>query len=256
LKALGKIRTSRGAMITFKDLQIQFEQRFDGAYGFFDKSGEFVSALREELGFVLLTANLTGCDLESPDTSLRLRVSAEQLLVVSTEPEKQNEFVRVADFASKTAVQLFSPFVVEYNHLTLSSLQTAPSLQVSFSRSITLLPTTIQDLSEELNLPALNQDFTLSFESGTLRVHVRMQPAVRNVTVLERRLPVLGLPKSQSEHLLRREKKLSGRTETPSYGVSLDISVIESEPVTDASIDGLCETLVQYKKKILKFLKS
>jgi hypothetical protein len=243
-------------MIMFKDLQIQFEQRFDGAYGYFDKAGEFVSALREELGFVLLNANLAGCDLESPDTSARLRISAEQLLLVTTEPEKQNEFVRVADFASRTAIRLFSPFVVEYNHLTLSSLQPASTLQGSFSRSITLLPTTIQNLSEELNLPALNQDFTLSFESGTLRVHVRLHPAVRNVTVSERRLPVLGLPKFQSEHLLRREKKLSREAETPSYGVSLDVSVIESEPVTDDSIDSLCQTLIQYKNKILKFLKS
>jgi hypothetical protein len=243
-------------MTTFQDLQIQFEQRFDGGYRFFDKCGEFVSALREELGFMLLNVNLTGCDLESPDTSLRLRASADQLFVVSTEPEKQNEFVRVADFASKTAIELFSPFVVEYNQLSLSSLQQAPSLQASFSRSINLLPTPIQDLSRELNLPALNQDFTLSFESGTLRVHVRMQPAVRNVSVSERRLPVLGLTKAQSAHLLRREKKLSGKVETPSYGVSLDISVVESKPVTEVSIHDLCETLIQHKRKILKFLRS
>jgi hypothetical protein len=243
-------------MTTFKDLYIQLEQRFDGGYRFFDKCGEFVSALREELGFMPLNVNLTGCDLESPDTSLRVRASADQLLVVSTEPEKHNEFVRVADFASKTAVQLFLPFVVEYNQLTLSSLQQAPSLRASFSRSINLLPTPIQELSEELNLPALNQDFTLPFESGTLRVHVRMQPAVRNVSVSERRLPVLGLPKAQAEHLLRREKKISGKVETPSYGVTLDILVVESEPVTEVSIGDLCETLVQYKKKVLKFLKS
>jgi hypothetical protein len=243
-------------MTTFKDLQIQFEQRFDGGYRFFDKCGEFVSAVREELGFMLLNINLTGCDLESPDTSLRLRASADQLVVVSTEPEKQNEFVRVADFASKRAIELFSPFVVEYNHLTLSALQQTQSLQASFSRSITLLPTPIQDLSEQLNLPALNQDFTLSFESGTLRVHVRMQPAVRNVSVAERRLPVLGLPKAQAEHLIRREKRLSAKVETPFYGVSLDISVVESEPVAELSIRELCETLVEYKKKVLKFLKS
>jgi hypothetical protein len=83
-----------------------------------------------------------------------------------------------------------------------------------------------------------------------------MQPAVRNISVSERRLPVLGLTKAQSAHLLRREKRLSEKLETPSYGVSLDISVVESEPVTEVSIANLCETLVQYKKKVLKFLKS
>jgi hypothetical protein len=154
-------------MTSFKDLQIQFEQRFDGAYRFFDKSGEFVSTLREEFGFMLLNVNLTGCEMESPDLSLRLHISSDHLLVVSTEPEKQNELVQVADFASKTAVQLFLPFVVEYNQLSLSSLEHTPSLQASFSRSIELLPTTIQDLSKELDLPPLNQDFMFSFESGT-----------------------------------------------------------------------------------------
>jgi hypothetical protein len=197
-------------MTQFKDVQIQFEQRFDGGYRFFDKSGEFVTALREEFGFMLLSVNLTGRDMESPDTSLRLHISADRLLVVSMEPEKQNDLVRVVDFASKMAIQLFLPFVVEYNQLALSSLEQTPSLQASFSRSIELLPTTIQDLSKLLNLPALNQDFTLSFESGTLRVHVRVQPAVRNISLSERRLPILGLPKAQSQHLLRKEKKLSG----------------------------------------------
>ncbi|HEV3208973.1 MAG TPA: hypothetical protein VGY91_01805 [Chthoniobacterales bacterium] len=197
-------------MTQFKDVQIQFEQRFDGGYRFFDKSGEFVTALREEFGFMLLSVNLTGRDMESPDTSLRLHISADRLLVVSMEPEKQNDLVRVVDFASKMAIRLFLPFVVEYNQLALSSLEQTPSLQASFSRSIELLPTTIQDLSKLLNLPALNQDFTLSFESGTLRVHVRVQPAVRNISLSERRLPILGLPKAQSQHLLRKEKKLSG----------------------------------------------
>jgi len=243
-------------MTSFKDLQIQFEQRFDGAYRFFDKSGEFVSTLREEFGFMLLNVNLTGCEMESPDLSLRLHISSDHLLVVSTEPEKQNELVQVADFASKTAVQLFLPFVVEYNQLSLSSLEHTPSLQASFSRSIELLPTTIQDLSKELDLPPLNQDFMFSFESGTLRIHVRVQPAVRSVGISERRLPVMGIPKAQSQHLLRKEKKLSGQQDKPSYGISLDISVVESEPVTGVSISDLCQTLGQYKKKILGFLKS
>jgi hypothetical protein len=82
-------------MTQFKDVQIQFEQRFDGGYRFFDKSGEFVTALREEFGFMLLSVNLTGRDMESPDTSLRLHISADRLLVVSMEPEKQNDLVRV-----------------------------------------------------------------------------------------------------------------------------------------------------------------
>jgi hypothetical protein len=110
-------------MTQFKDVQIQFEQRFDGGYRFFDKSGEFVTALREEFGFMLLSVNLTGRDMESPDTSLRLHISADRLLVVSMEPEKQNDLVRVVDFASKMAIQLFLPFVVEYNQLALSSLE-------------------------------------------------------------------------------------------------------------------------------------
>jgi hypothetical protein len=70
-------------MTSFEDLNILFEQSFDGAYGFFDKSGAFVSALREELGFMLLNINLTGCELESPDATLRMHASAGHVLLAS-----------------------------------------------------------------------------------------------------------------------------------------------------------------------------
>lgn len=75
-----------------------------------------------------------------------------------------------------------------------------------------------------------------------------------NVAGQDRRLPILGHPKADGEYLLKREKRLERASIHPSYALSLDISVFETDPVAEASIETLYDTAISYKEKTLKGL--
>jgi hypothetical protein len=239
-------------MKSFTDRQIQFEQVFDGGYRYLDRCGEFMETVRKELNFMHVSVNPAGCDMESTDSSIRLQASIDHVLVTSTEPNRGPALVKVADFSCITAARLFQPFNVEHNRVTLSSVITTNTLEESFGLSVSLFPSLSAELSGFLDLPPLNQDLNVAFESGSHRVHVHLYPVAVDVTSQERRLPALGYPKAQGQHLLRKAKKLEQTALRPTYALNLEISVVESDPIAESSIRAIHEEAFEYKKRILK----
>jgi hypothetical protein len=243
-------------MKRFTDRQIQFEQVFDGAYQYLDHCGEFIETVRKELNFMHVSVSQAACDLESPDSCIRLQASIDHLLVTNTEPNRASELVKIADFSCVLAARLFQPFNVEYNRITLSSVIATETLDESFDLSIGILPGLLTKLSEFVDLPPFSQDFNFGFESGSRRVHVHLYPIALNIASQERKLPVLGYPKAHGEHLLRREKMLEQAAIRPSYALNLEISVVENAPIAEASIMAIYEAAYEYKRRVLKGFKS
>jgi len=70
------------------------------------------------------------------------------------------------------------------------------------------------------------------------------------------RAQVIGHPKAHGQHLLRREKKLEQTPQRPSYVLSLEISVVENDPVEDSSMQAIYERVYEYKNRVLKAFES
>ena len=81
---------------------------------------------------------------------------------------------------------------------------------------------------------------------------MHLYPVVVNLPPQERRLPVIGHPKAHGQHILRREKRLEQKPQRPSYALSLEVSVVENDPVEDASIKLIYERVYEYKKRVMK----
>ena len=242
-------------MKKFRDYQLQFQQAFDGAYGYLDHCGEFMDTVRKELNFMHLGVNPTGCDMESSDSSIRLQASIDNM-IITAEPDGSPELVKTVDFTCAAARRIFQPFSVEFNRVTLSThIQTA-TLEESFALSIRFLPEVLGKMSGALDLSPHDQDLNLGFQSGSHRVQIHLYPAAINLPTRERRLPVIGYPKAHGQHILRREKKLEQTPQRPFYVLNLEISVVENDPVEDSSIQPIYERVYEYKKRVLNALES
>ena len=239
-------------MKIFTDHTLQFQQVFDGAYRYLDHCGEFMDTVRKELNFMHLGVNPSGCDMESSDSSIRLQASIDNIVLTASEPDGPKQLVKTADFCCSAARRIFQPFSVEYNRLTLSTHIRTATLEESFRLSLEYLPGVPQDMSKALDLSPYNQDLNFVFQSGSHRIQVHLYPAAINLPMQERRLPVLGYPKTHGKHLLRREKKLEQAPQQPFYVLNLEISVIENDPVEDSSVQAIYEKVYEYKKRVLK----
>jgi hypothetical protein len=127
-------------MKAFVDRQIQFEQVFDGAYGYLDNCGQFMEAVRKQLDFMHVSVTPTGCDMESVNSAIRLQASIDHLLITATELDSAPELIKSADYCSMVAGQLFGPFRLEYNRVTFSSAIPVDALEESFALSRQFMP--------------------------------------------------------------------------------------------------------------------
>jgi hypothetical protein len=240
-----------------EEYQIQFDQVYDGAYRYLDRCGEFMIRAREAFGFTPVSVNPNGCNMEAPEIALQLRGSAEMLVLVCTQPQYASSLIKAANLCTEFVTDLFEPLSIVHNQITSRSIWRTDTLEESYKLSLSIAEETQVDrFSEILQMTPVSQDFLYSFQSGTHKAHVRLQPISINITVAERKLPPPGASKSYQEFLLKRERSLQESPPRPGYGLGLEISVIESEPPVEGAIQKLYTALLDHKKQILNNLKA
>jgi hypothetical protein len=121
----------------FKEFQIQFEQALDGGYRFLDRCGEFMSLVRDAFEFMPVSVNPSGCNMEAPESALRLQVSTDLISLVCTNTKNVDTLLRAANFISEKALNLFEPFAIEHNRLISHSIWQAATVDESFKKSVT-----------------------------------------------------------------------------------------------------------------------
>jgi hypothetical protein len=77
---------------------------------------------RKEFGFVPLSINPTGCNMESPDIALQLQASGDVVILTCTNPKFAKMLFKAAEVFSRAAIELFDPFFVEHFRLTSRSI--------------------------------------------------------------------------------------------------------------------------------------
>jgi hypothetical protein len=72
---------------------------------------------------------------------------------------------------------------------------------------------------------------------------------------MERKLPLLGTPKGFRDYLLKKEASIRQNPAQPAYGLGLELTLVEIDPVLEKVVESLHNGLVDYRKKILNKLK-
>ena len=238
-----------------EEYQLQFDVAFDGAYRYLDRCGEFMAAARQKFGFVPISVNPMGCNMEAPDMALQLQASGDALLLICTNLKFSSDLFRAADFCLRVSADLFDPFSIEHCRLVSRSIWRTATMEQSFVDSLKIFPAAVEDVGDLLQLPPLNQDLSFAYESGSRRLHLRLYPIAFNVTPIERKLPILGTPKGLREYLLKKEVSIRQNPAQPAYGFGLELTLVEIDPVLEEVVESLRSGLVDYRKKILNKLK-
>ena len=251
---LSMVQSAR-KMTEFKEWQLQFQQIYDGAYRYYDRCGEFMSEIRAEFGFMPLSVTPNTCDMDAPDEGLRIQCNPDVLTVTSSDPARVEAFLRVSDYASTRASEMFAPFRVHQNRMAVSSIRKTATQEESFQMSLKPMPSAVADIARALEMVVLNQSFAYTFFSGSRALSMNLQPVVVNVTAAQRNLAQFGSAKSVVEHLAKREQ-LAKQVQPPSYGLGFDVTVVENEPPVTANSSEMLNFLRKERKKILLLIKS
>jgi hypothetical protein len=241
-------------MSQWDEWQLQFEQIYDGAYRYIDRCGEFIASVRQELGFMPSGVNPMVCDMDHPDLGLKLQASSENLTLTSWKPSDSEDFILAGEAACRKAVELFQPFSVHQNRLTSRSCWFTRTLAESHELSIGFLNRDGAEVAEMIGMTPANHETAWTFQSGTRQVALKMTPIALNVTVGERRLPAPVTPKSVATFLEKKERQLQ-TMRPPSYGLSLEISLIELQPIRSFSLREYFDGVVKYRERITAHLK-
>jgi len=240
-------------MNSWEEWHIQFEQVYDGGYRYLDVCGEFMAFVREALDFMPTTVNPAGCEMEQPDASLRLNASAEGLSVACWEPLKYATFIGAAQIVADRAIELFQPFEVHQNRYVSRLVWRTQTLEQSNRLSTEFLNSHGQELAKYLNLNPTLQDTAWTFQSGTRELRCRIYPMALNVTASERRLPDAGTPRSRADFLEKQEKRIQ-KVRPPSYGLGLEVYLIENDPVRGSPLEDGLSVLQKYRNSLTEFL--
>lgn len=238
--------------VRLEQYQLHFDQVYDGAYRYLDRCGEFMAKVRETVGFTPLSASPNNCTMELVEHGLQLRGSVEMILLVCTQPENADEWIRSAEYCSKQAIELFEPLSIVHNQIISRSIWRTKSLEDSYKLSLAVPKQSLLDrFADLLQMTPLNQECFFSFQSGTHRAHVRVQPISITIAAAERKLPLPGASKAFSEYLMKKEKSLQSNSPQPGYGLGLEVTVVENDPPMEGSIQKLYSTLLNYRKRIV-----
>jgi hypothetical protein len=240
------------AVPRLEEYQLQFDQVYDGAYRYLDRCGEFMAKVQQAAGFTPLSATPNNCTMEVVEQGLQLRGSIEMMVLVCTQPENAAEWIRSAEYCSKQAIELFEPRSIVYNQIISRSIWRTKSLEDSYRLSLAVPKESLLGrFADLLQMTPLNQECFFSFQSGTHKAHVRVQPISITIAVAERKLPLPGASKRFSEYLLKKEKSLQSNPQQPAYGLGLEVTVVENDPPAEGSIQKLHSTLLNYRKRIV-----
>jgi hypothetical protein len=241
-------------MNEFKEWQLQFQQIYDGAYGYYDRCGEFMNLLRANFGFMPLSVTPNTCDMDAPDEALRIYCNAEVLTITSSDPDKAKSFSTVIDFASKAATEMFGPFRVHQNRMTISSIQKTRTQEESFEMSLSHIPAAATDLAHALQMVPIHQNLSFTFANASRVFTFTVQPVVTNISAGQRQLAQFGAAQAVIQHLAKREN-LAQKIPPPSYGLAFDTTLIENEPPVELIADVMLNFLRDERLKILVSLK-
>lgn len=241
-------------MNNFQEWQLVFQQIYDGAYRYYDRCGDFMSLLRSKFGFMPLSVTPNTCDMDEPGEALRIQANAESLIVTTSNAEKRSSFLKVIDFACTHATEMFEPFRVHQNRMSVSSYHKTLTQEESFEMSLKHLPGSITDLAQALEMVPLSQNFAFTFSSGSRVLSFTLQPVVTNITTAQRQLAQFGAAKSVIEHWAKREN-LAKQLAPPSYGFGFDTNLIENEPPVQTNSQEMLDFLQKERARILKLLK-
>lgn len=239
-----------------EEYQIQFDQNYDGAYRYLDRCGEFMAKARDALGFTTVSATPTGCSMEIPEQGLQLKASIDFLQLACNQPEYSDGLIKAAEFCSEQVVKLFEPRLIVQNQIVSRSIWRTKTLEESYKLSLGILEeTSLGHFGDILQMTPVNQECFYSFQSGSRRAHVRLQPISINILVAERKLPLPGVSKAYADYLWNKEKSLQTNPPRPTYGLGLEVTIIEAEPALEGAIQTLFSSLSAYRKQILDDLK-
>jgi hypothetical protein len=241
-------------MSQWDEWQLQFEQIYDGAYRYIDRCGEFIASVRQELGFMPVGVNPMVCDMDHPDLGLKLQASSEGLSLTSWKPSDSEDFILAGEATSQKAIELFQPFSVHQNRLTSRSCRFTRTMAESHELSTRFLNKDGAELADMIGMTPAHHETAWAFQSGTRQVALKMLPIALNVTAGERRLPAATTPKSVATFLERKERQLQSMR-PPSYGLSLEISLVELQPIRTFSLREYFDGIVKYRERITAHLK-
>lgn len=193
--------------------------------------------------------NPTVCDMDHPDFGLKIQASSEALSLTSWKPSDSEHFILAGETASQKAIELFQPFAVHLNRLTSRSCSFTRTLAESQELSIEFLNKDGAELADMIGMTPAYHETSWTFQSGTRQVALKMQPIALNVTAGERRLPAVATPKSVATFLEKKERQLQ-TIRPPSYGLSLEIFLVELQPVRALSLREYFDGIVKYRERI------
>jgi len=216
--------------IVWQPFTLQFKQSYDGAYGYLDHCGDFVSRLRESFGFYATETILTGCSLELPEERMFLTANSNELSLNCEAPKDDRFFLDVAEFASKTAVEIFHPFEVFRNSLVLRVFKSEATLEKANDFSLSVFGNEYAELADTLSLQPSTKEIKIGFKSGSYEFDIQSQSVVLSVNGRNITVPQNRISKAQHAYVDKVREVTNKRVFEPGYGVMLTLELSEKEP--------------------------
>jgi len=238
--------------VNWQPFSIRFRQVFARGYRYLDKCGEFMLAAEDEFEFMPNELKATGAQLAIPERGIRASVDAFALELVQETPVEEDFFASLSAGVASLVQEHFSP-VVETRMFEVKfclPMSTEADAENAMLRFRNEAPS--KKLEDEFDMPLLTRKIEFSFESGSQRLNLLIQPIAFEAIRQNRHNPVLQATDSQATRAERLTAQTNRMPQFAPYAVFLEMALTEEKPPLSGDED-LLNVLIQKANKAKKY---
>jgi hypothetical protein len=221
--------------MNWQTLSLHFKQTLEGGYRYFDRCGEFMLEAVERLNFVPGEIKPSGAKLEIPERGLTAAVDATELIAVQEVPgEETNSFLKTCIDLVALAHKHFTPRRVVKNGFAMKSFVGFANAEAALRASLEFGDKYHQDLGKVLGMVPAHKRLDYNFTSGSLDLHVLVQPVTFEKIASFRRAANFKASRNEKARVERHNLAADRTGGIPGHAVMMELDLIEFEPPQDA----------------------
>ncbi len=217
--------------MSWQTLSLHFKQEYDGAFRYLDRCGEFMLAAVDKLDFLPGEIKPSGAKLEIPERGLTATVDTLELVIAQEMPGADHEsFLKSCEDLSELVNEHFQPKRRIRNGFACKSYWPIPNANTLLAVSLRFGGEVHNELGKQLGMVPEHKRLDFNFTSGSMDLHVLLQPVTFDKVSVSRQNPNLKATSVQKERIERRNKFAEKLDVHLSHALMLEVDLMEIDP--------------------------
>jgi hypothetical protein len=221
--------------MNWQTLSLHFKQTLEGGFRYLDRCGEFILEAVERLNFVPGETKPSGAKLEIPELGLKATVDTTELNAVQEIPgEETKPFLKACVDLVALAHKHFTPTRVVKNGFAAKYFVGFANAEAALQASLKFGDDYHQELGKVLGMVPAHKHLDYNFASGSLDLHVSLQPVTFEKLASFRRAATFKASRDERAQVERHNLSADRTGRIPGHAVMLELDLIEFDPPKDA----------------------